>query len=55
MATAATVVPVEKFNAVELHGGGTITIRQAAVQRVTVIEATARCARGVVDRGEAGS
>ena len=55
LATAAGVVPVEKFSAVELHGGGTITIRQAAVQRVTVIEATSDRARvEVVDRGDGG-
>lgn len=40
LASAATVTPVGKFNAVELRGGGTVTIRQAPVQRVTVIEAT---------------
>lgn len=45
LASAATVVPVDRFNAVELHGGGTITIRQAAVQRVTIIEATSDRAR----------
>jgi hypothetical protein len=40
LACAETVTPVGKFDALELHGGGTITIRQAPVQRVTVIEAT---------------
>jgi Putative auto-transporter adhesin, head GIN domain len=34
---AETVVPVDKFTAVELHGGGTINIRQGPVQRVTLI------------------
>jgi Putative auto-transporter adhesin, head GIN domain len=34
---ARTVVPVEKFTAVELHGGGTVTIRQGPLQRVTLI------------------
>lgn len=53
LACAATVVPVEKFNAVELHGGGTITIRQGPVQKVTVIEATSDRARvEVVDGGK---
>ena len=28
LASAETVVPVDKFNALELHGGGTITIHQ---------------------------
>jgi hypothetical protein len=55
LATAATVVPVDKFNAVELHGGGMITIRQAALQRVTVIEATSDRTRvEVVERGDGG-
>jgi hypothetical protein len=55
LASAETVVPVDRFNALELHGGGTVTIRQAAVQRVTVIEATSDRARvEVVDRGDGG-
>ena len=37
IATAQTVVPVDKFDAVELHGGGMITIRQGPVQRVTIV------------------
>jgi hypothetical protein len=53
LASAATVMPVEKFNALELHGGGTITIRQGPVQRVTVIEATSDRPRvEVVDGGK---
>ncbi|MBS0334913.1 MAG: DUF2807 domain-containing protein [Proteobacteria bacterium] len=36
-AVAQTVVPVEKFTSVDLHGGGTITIRQGPVQRVTLV------------------
>lgn len=40
LANAATVVPVGKFSSLELHGGGTITIRQAPVQKVTILEAT---------------
>ena len=55
LASAATVAPVDRFNALELHGGGTVTIRQAAVQRVTVIEATSHRAQvEVVDRGDGG-
>jgi hypothetical protein len=45
LASAETVVPVEKFSSVELHGGGTITIRQAPVQKVTIVEATSDRAR----------
>jgi putative autotransporter adhesin-like protein len=51
LASAATVVPVDKFNAVELHGGGTITIKQGPVQRVTVIEDTSGRSRVEVDGG----
>lgn len=41
VATAAEgVVSVDKFSSVELHGGGTVTIRQGSVQRVTVIQDT---------------
>jgi hypothetical protein len=56
LACAETVVPVDRFNALELHGGGTITIRQAPVQRVTIIEATSERARvDVVDRAGGGT
>jgi hypothetical protein len=37
-ASAQTVVPVGKFTGVELHGGGVINIRQAPVQRVTLVQ-----------------
>jgi hypothetical protein len=36
-AGAQTVEKVGRFTGVELHGGGTITIRQAPVQRVTMV------------------
>ncbi len=55
VAAAETVVPVDKFNALELHGGGTVTIRQGPVQRVTVIEDTSGSSRvEVVDRASGG-
>jgi hypothetical protein len=55
LASAETVVPVGKFNALELHGGGTITIRQGPVQRVTIIEDNhGRATAEVVERGEGG-
>ena len=37
IAAAQTVEPVARFTGVELHGGGTITIRQAPVQKVTLV------------------
>ncbi|THD62632.1 DUF2807 domain-containing protein [Phenylobacterium sp.] len=41
LAAAQTVVPVARFTGVELRGGGTINIRQAPVQRVTVVQGDA--------------
>jgi hypothetical protein len=51
IASAATVVPVDRFNALELHGGGTITIRQSPVQRVTLIDDNRGRARAEVASG----
>jgi len=54
-AAAEGAVSVDKFNAVELRGGGTITIRQGPVQRVTVIQDTSgKSSVEVVDRGDGG-
>src|SRR5579871_6616502 len=36
-ASAQTVIPVDKFIAVELRGGGAINIKQGPVQRVTLV------------------
>jgi Putative auto-transporter adhesin, head GIN domain len=38
IASAETVVPVQKFTGVELHGGGSINIHQGPVQRVTLVQ-----------------
>jgi len=54
-AAAQTVVPVEKFDAVELHGGGTITIRSGPVQRVTIIQGDPQITQiEVIDRDRGG-
>ena len=54
-AAAQTVMPVEKFESVELHGGGTVTIRQGSVQRVTMIRGDRDVAGfDVIDRGQGG-
>lgn len=54
-ASAQTVMPVDKFTSVDLHGGGTITIRQGPVQRVTLISGDTKRARfEVADRAEGG-
>jgi hypothetical protein len=37
-ALAQTVIPVDRFVGVDLHGGGTVNIRQGATQRVTLVE-----------------
>ena len=44
-ASAETVIPTAKFTGVELHGGGTITIHQGPVQRVTLVHGDAGKAR----------
>ncbi|MGZ6038092.1 MAG: GIN domain-containing protein [Phenylobacterium sp.] len=55
VASAQTVVPTDKFSSVDLHGGGTITIRQGPVQRVTLISGDPKVARfEVVDRDHDG-
>jgi hypothetical protein len=37
-ALAVETVPVPRFNAVELRGGGEVTLREGPVQRVTLLE-----------------
>jgi hypothetical protein len=55
VAAAQTVVPVDRFDAVELHGGGTIMIRQGPVQRVTIIHGDPAVVRvEVTDRDHGG-
>jgi hypothetical protein len=54
-ASAQTVMPVQKFTSVDLHGGGMITIRQGPVQRVTLVSGDPQVARfEVKDRGQGG-
>lgn len=47
--TAATDVPVGRFESVELHSGGHVVIRQGARQRVTILSGDTRVARISVD------
>ncbi|HLZ76696.1 GIN domain-containing protein [Phenylobacterium sp.] len=49
IASAQTVEQVGKFTGVELHGGGTITIRQGPAQRVTLVRGDPAEARFEVD------
>jgi hypothetical protein len=49
IAAAETVMPVGRFTGVELHGGGTINIRQGAAQRVTLVRGDPAVARFTVD------
>ena len=37
-ALATEVVPVSQFNAIELRGGGEVTLREGPVQRVTLLD-----------------
>lgn len=54
-ASAQTVVPTDKFTAIDLHGGGTITIRQGPTQRVTLVRGDPKVARfEVTDREHGG-
>lgn len=49
VAAAQTVIPTARFTSVELHGGGSISIRQAPVQRVTLVRGDAKLAGFDVD------
>ena len=55
IAAAQTVIPVDKFTSVELHGGGAISIRQGPVQRVTLVSGDPKVVGfDVTDRGQGG-
>lgn len=47
---AAEVVPVPAFRAIELRGGGDVTLRAGPVQRVTIVEGSSRVTRVSVAR-----
>ena len=47
---AAEHVPLPSFRSVELRGGGSVILRPAAEQRVTLLEGSARVSRLGVDR-----
>jgi Putative auto-transporter adhesin, head GIN domain len=49
-AVAVGPVPVPNFRAIELHGGGIVTITPAAMQRVTLLEGSTQFTRVHVDR-----
>ena len=42
---AQTVIPVEQFRSVELHGGGNVIVRHGTTQRVTILEGSLRYSR----------
>jgi hypothetical protein len=48
-ALAVEPVPVPNFRSIELHGGGTVTVVSAAVQRVTILEGSTQFTRVRVD------
>jgi hypothetical protein len=49
-ALATEAVPVPSFRAIELHGGGIVTIVPAAAQRVTILEGSTQFTRMHVER-----
>jgi hypothetical protein len=49
-ALAIEQVPVPSFRAIELRGGGTVTIAPSPVQRVTLVEGSTQFTRVRVDR-----
>src|SRR4029078_2081145 len=49
-ALATEVVPVPAFRSVQLRGGGEVSIRPGPVQRVTIVEGSARITRFRVER-----
>ena len=49
-ALAVEQVPVPAFRAIELHGGGIVTVIPASVQRVTIVEGATQFTRVRVDR-----
>ncbi|MBS0361978.1 MAG: DUF2807 domain-containing protein [Proteobacteria bacterium] len=51
VARAETPIKVDRFTAVELHGGGKITIHQGPTQRVTLVEGDPARARFHVSGG----
>lgn len=53
-AAAQTDIRVDPFTAVELRGGGTITIRQGPVQKVTLVRGNPRVAEFRVRQREGG-
>ena len=48
-ASAETVVPLAKFNSIELRGGGQVRLRYGPVQRVTVIRGSTEYSRIAVE------
>ena len=49
-ALASELVPLPRFDAVELRGGGSVTVVPGPVERVTIIEGSTRFTRLYVDR-----
>lgn len=50
-AHAQTVLPVQGFSGIELRGGGHVTLRHGAVQRVTILKGSADVSGFEVERG----
>jgi hypothetical protein len=50
-AFAAEIVPVDHFGGIGLHGGGHVTVRYGAQQRVTILKGSTQFTRIVVEHG----
>ncbi|HEX8527378.1 GIN domain-containing protein [Allosphingosinicella sp.] len=53
-ASAQTAVPAARFEAIELRGGGTVTVRHGTVQRVTLYRGNLEVSRIEVQRDGGG-
>ena len=51
-ATAQTIVPTPPFNAIELEGGGHVTLMHGSVQQVRLLKGSTQFTRFIVERSQ---
>lgn len=51
-AAAQTIVPTRAFNAIELEGGGHVTLRHGSVQQVRLLKGSTQFTRFIVERSQ---
>ena len=51
-AAAQTIVPTPAFNAIELEGGGHVTLRHGSVQQVRLLKGSTRFTRFIMERSQ---